>query len=100
MNEAAIRDRLVSHGRDVFRAPREFNEFTGVLEADRLLNDLNRYPHAFVLACIMNRQIKAEKAWVIPYRIAQKLGDFTIATLGGQSLDDIKERMERPEPSA
>ena len=98
MNEAAIRDRLVDHGRDVFRAPREFNKFTGVPKADGLLNDLDRYPHAFVLACIMDRRIKAEKAWVVPYRIAEKLGDFAIATLGRQSLDDIKELMGGPNP--
>lgn len=98
MNEAAIRDRLVDHGRLLFRAPPAFVKFTDVHGADVLLKDLGQYPHAFVLACIMDRQIKAERAWVIPYRIAEKLGDFTIATLGKQSLNDIKELMGRPKP--
>lgn len=98
MSEATIRDRLVEHGQLLFRAPRAFVEFTHLADADALLNDLGEYPHAFVLACIMDRQIKAERAWIIPYRIAKKLGDFTIGTLGKQSLSDIKELMGKPKP--
>jgi hypothetical protein len=96
MNEAAIRDRLVEHGRILFQAAPAFVEFTHVRDADVLLNDLGQYPHAFVLACIMDRQIKAERAWIIPYRIAEKLPDFTLATLSKQSLNDIKGLMGKP----
>lgn len=49
--------------------------------ANELLNDLDDYPHAFVLACLMDRQIKAERAWVIPYEIKNKLGSFKIKEL-------------------
>lgn len=49
---------------------------------DAFLNDLEGRPHAFVLACLMDRQIKAEKAWAIPYRIYQELGTFDIFELG------------------
>ena len=42
----------------------------GVPAADALLSDLAHHPHAFVLACVMDRQIKAERAWLIPYRVA------------------------------
>ena len=38
-------------------------------EANAMLNDLEKYPHAYVLACLMDRQIKAERAWTIPYEI-------------------------------
>jgi endonuclease-3 len=98
MNEAAIRDRLVEHGQLLFQASPAVVEFTHVPDADVLLNDLGEYPHAFVLACIMDRQIKAERAWIIPYRIAEKLRSFTMATLGKQSLDDIKGLMGKPKP--
>ena len=70
MSEKPIRDRLVEHGQNLFRAPKQTVQFTKVLKADALLNDLDAYPHAFVLACVMDRQVKAEKAWLIPYRIS------------------------------
>ena len=73
MNEKAIRDRLVEQGEILFKAPKQFISFTKIREADELLNDLTGHPHAFVLACVMDRQMKAEKAWVIPYKIFIKL---------------------------
>ena len=42
-------------------------------EPDELLNDIENTPHAYVLACLMDRQITAERAWVIPYRVYQEL---------------------------
>jgi hypothetical protein len=81
MNINKIRDRLIDHGQTLFKAPKQLIRFTKVPEADALLNDLEIYPHAFVLACIMDRQIKAEKAWLIPYRIFEKLQGFSMDAL-------------------
>lgn len=60
-------------------AKRRFDEidsqlvhFTGEEKIDLFLNDLNIYPHAYVLACLMDRQIKAERAWKIPYIVCNK----------------------------
>lgn len=50
-------------------------------EANALLNDLEHYPHAYVLACCMDKQISSEKAWYIPYAIKKLCGDFEIDTL-------------------
>jgi hypothetical protein len=98
MNEKAIRDRLVEHGQTLFRAPKQLIQFTRDTKADALLNDLTNHPHAFVLACVMDRQIKAEKAWLIPYRISEKLGGFSMATLSALSRVDVKRLMTEPEP--
>jgi endonuclease III len=99
MNERAIRDRLVERGQVLFDAPREkLVEFTAVPEADALLNDLSTHPHAFVLACLMDRQVKYEKAWLIPYKISKKLGGFSIKTLSELSREDVRARMSEPEP--
>ena len=38
-----------------------------------ILNDIQNYPHIFVLACLMDKQIKAERAWGIPYKICMDL---------------------------
>ena len=79
MNESEIRGILLDRGLELFQTPRAFREFAGEPEADRLLNDIEGTPHAFVIACVMDRQIKAQLAWQIPYRFVEKLGDFEFA---------------------
>ncbi|MDT8392072.1 MAG: iron-sulfur cluster loop [Lentisphaeria bacterium] len=59
-------------------------------EANSILNDLDRYPHAYVLACLMDRQIKAERAWNIPYEIFKEIGSFEIDHLGEIALTKVK----------
>ncbi len=98
MNENSIRDRLVDHGQTLFQAPKQLIQFTKVPEADALLNDLDAHPHAFVLACVMDRQVKAEKAWLIPYRISEKLHGFSMDTLSPLSRSDVNRLMTQPEP--
>ncbi len=97
MNEKAIRDRLVEHGQTLFHAPKQLIQFTKNPAADALLNDLTNHPHAFVLACVMDRQIKAEKAWLIPHKISEKLGGFSMQTLRQLSQADVTRLMTNPE---
>ena len=47
-------------------------------EMENFLNDLDNYPHAFVLGSIMDKQIQADRAWAIPYKVYKELGDFDI----------------------
>ncbi len=98
MNEKAIRDRLVEQGQTLFHAPKQLIQFTKNPAADALLNDLTTRPHAFVLACVMDRQIKAEKAWLIPYKMSEKLGGFSMQVLRGLSRADVFRLMTNPEP--
>ena len=72
---------------------REIN--TGNKHADNLLNDITNYPHAFVLGCIMDRQIKAEKAFLIQYEIskimkAKGYGDFTVDNIFKFGFENIE----------
>ena len=97
--EGWVRDRLVEHGKQLFDAPKQLIRFTNEDHADALLNDLGRHPHAFVLACVMDRQIRTEQAWLIPYRFQEKLnGDFSIRKLSALSADEVKRLMTQPEP--
>lgn len=89
---------LVEKGRLLFQSPRELVIFTGNPEADKLLNNIENTPHAYVLACVMDRQIKAELAWLIPYLIAVKLGNFEFDTLVKLHLHDIERLMTMPTP--
>ena len=46
-----------------------------------LVNDLDGHPHAFVLACIADRQTPADIAWNLPHAIREAVGDFEFDTL-------------------
>jgi hypothetical protein len=98
MTEDAIRERLIGHGKTLFAKPRGVVEFTKLAPANLLLNDLDGHPHAFVLACVMDRQIKAERAWLIPHRISEKLGGFSMDTLVQLSQKEVFRLMSRPVP--
>lgn len=86
---------LVKMGEELLTQPYTKIEFTHNSDADELVNNLKEYPHAYVLACVMDRQIKAERAWMIPYQISQELGDFNMETLLRPSLDDFIELFNR-----
>jgi len=66
MNKKKIVEILIQKGEELFNQPYKKIKFTKHSEADDLLNNLKDYPHAFVFGCIMDRQMKAEKAWLIP----------------------------------
>ena len=46
----------------------------------------------------MDRQVKAERAWLIPYRFREKLGSFEFGVLAALSLDRVLALMREPEP--
>jgi endonuclease III len=58
-------------------------------EANRILNDLDRYSHAYVLACLMDRQIKAERAWKVPLEIFKGFGTLEIVDLATIPISDL-----------
>jgi hypothetical protein len=59
-------------------------------KANSLLNDIENNPHAFVLGCLMDRQIKADKAWSIPQIVFNELKTFDINELAKKSLKEYK----------
>ena len=80
---------LVTIGKARFEKPDENSvHLVDDEEANSFLNDIVNFPHAFVLACCMDRQVKAEIAWMIPIRIRSIVGDFSINTLKKISLDE------------
>lgn len=92
---------LISEGYKRLAAHPEFVKFTDVSEADDLLNDLDRYPHAFVIGSVMNKQMKAEKAWLIPHELKKRLRSFEfaeLASLARCSPERFSEAMRHPTP--
>lgn len=98
MAQPSIRDILIKRGEEILSQPFRPIVFARHQEADALLNDLDRYPHAFVLACIMDRQIIAEKAWMIPYEFKERLGSFEFTNLQALSLERVQRIMSNPKP--
>ena len=78
---------LVTIGREQFKNPeREVIDFITDQPMNTLLNDIEHYPHAYVLACLMNSQVTVDKAWSIPYKVKEALKSFEIDVLGSQTL--------------
>ncbi len=65
-----------------------------------LVNDLERYPHAFVLACIADRQTKANIAWGLPYAIREAASGFDLDTLLRLPKEEWASVLAIPRPPA
>lgn len=108
MTESAIRMRLVEYGVKMFNDPAadESQEISKpedlsevqFQEARALPLDLEHHPHAFVIACIMDQQKNADSAWLIPYRLSQKIGSFEFRILHRQTGDELRKYMNVPSP--
>jgi endonuclease-3 len=95
--ESEIVKILVDRGSRLFRSPREPIQFTDEPSANDLVNDLEQYPHAFVLGCVMNRQLPFRKVWRIPheFKVALK-NDFSMARLARLSISETGRIMTGP----
>jgi hypothetical protein len=89
---------LVGRGRKELEASPRVPTYTQDRLANALVADLRNYPHAFVVGCIMDRQIKAERAWEIPYRIQERLGSFEFRKLRRLSVAQVTRLLRRPTP--
>jgi endonuclease-3 len=81
---------LKSRSKELLEKPRTFFQFSRDPDADSMLNNLEEHPHAFVLACLMDRQIRAERAWVIPFIVGRETGCFKFAEMLTLTLEQIR----------
>lgn len=81
---------LLKMGKEFFEQPKpELLRFTDDLENDIFINDIENYPHAFVLSCCMDRQMNANRAWSIASKLKEMYdGDFSIECLASISVDE------------
>jgi hypothetical protein len=94
-----LRDQLVAEGEEALRAEPGLVRFTGNHEADELLNDLANHPHAFVFAAFVDRQVKVERAWMVPLLLRQRLGSFEIRDLESLPEGQWLSLMREPAPA-
>jgi len=98
VNQRAIREALQRRSLDLLAQPRQAVVFTRDEAADKLLNDLEQYPHAFVVACLMDRQWLAEQCWLVPHRFRERLGSWEMADLANLSREKVIEVFVTPPP--
>jgi len=81
-------EEIVKVGIDRFRREvRGQVHFVDDENANNLLNDIAKNPHVFVLGCLMDKQIKAERAWMIPQVVFDILGTSDFNELKELSLE-------------
>ena len=79
-----------------FKKPPDLDE-AQYQEAKSLPNDLKHHPHAFVIGCVVDRwPIRADRAWLIPYRLSRRIGSFEFCTLLELSEDEFKNYTTQP----
>jgi endonuclease III len=93
-----IQVRLIEKAKVHLIEPPQAIGFTGEVAIDNLLNDLSRYPHAFVFACLMDIQSRAKEVWTIPYHLQNRLGSFAFSYLVGLSEEALVIAMCKPKP--
>lgn len=90
---------LKAQGEELLDAPHERVVFSGNPDADGLLNDLRRHPHAFVFGCLVDRRVPAERAWELPAVLRERLGGFEFERLAALSEADWLTVMRTPTPA-
>ena len=82
---------LFQKAKGLHEKPRYLIPFTRIPASDALLNDIEHYPHYFVLGCIMDRQIVAEKAWNIPHIVSEYSGGREFSSFLTLTQEDVNE---------
>lgn len=59
-------------------------------EEHKLITDIEKHPHAFVIGCVLDRQIDAGKAWAAPYKLKKRIGNFSFSKLRQLTQEDWK----------
>ena len=87
-DEGALTQKLVELGYQALEEGKKKTTSFGIPEeVQEWFTDLDKRPHLFLLACIANRQIKAEKAWSIPYNMHLLFNDVDF-----ESLEKLKSK--------
>ncbi len=82
-NRNAIINYLIKLGREPLTEPRKEIRFTPHPEVNAALNDLDAYPHLFLLGFLMDSGVDSARAWEIPYRVTRAFN------LDGYAFDEF-----------
>lgn len=95
-------EKLIQHLSDIslkrLNGPKAQMAFSGDLNADKFVNEIDLYPHAFLIGCIFDRQVKAEVAWKAPYTMCQRIGRFDFDYLASIDEGGWLDVISKPSP--
>jgi len=83
--------KLVAEGIRRLNAPTQKAYLPGAPDDRDPLEDFKNYPHLFVFSCVMDRQMKTEKVWLIPYKIGEITGGLEFERFLNLSLAELTE---------
>lgn len=83
--------KLVEVGMELFNDKKTIqrHKFADNAEADKYLSNIKEYPHLYVLGCLMDRGIKAERAWIIPYLVCKRFNKYSMKELVTINKEEI-----------
>ena len=91
--EKKIKEVLLDEAKKVYKEEVEKNSsqttFSNNEVIDIELHDLKNHAYMFVLGCVMDRQIKAERAWEIPHKVCAHLNVNNFQDLVALTESDI-----------
>ncbi|MBT3268876.1 hypothetical protein HN371_17125 [Candidatus Poribacteria bacterium] len=91
-----IAQRLIDIGRRTLAAARPGVRVVHGTESESLVNDLAEHPHAYVIGCVMDLQIPAERAFAIPLELSERFGFFDMPSLARLTREQCREAMLYP----
>lgn len=56
--------------------------------------NIKKYPHLFVLGCLMDKQITAERAWAIPLKVCKETNKWSVDELSTITKEEIIDLFE------
>lgn len=94
----ALKDKLVRMAKRVYRGPWEIGKFSKDERANEIINNIGKMPHVFVIACLLGRQFRDEKAWETLARLEERIGTLDIRKLSHLTLKDWENAFIKPTP--
>lgn len=92
LDENAVKSKLLEEAKKVLESWKRSKHKALISRSEqylRILSDIKSRPHMFVLGCVMDRQINADIAWDIPYKVCEHFNTWDIAQLANIDKTDL-----------
>ncbi len=95
-NKEALRNQLVAMAKKVHKGPWETGKFSKSERANEIINNIEKMPHVFVMACMLSRQFNNETAWETLAHLEERIGTLDIKKLSRLTLGEWETAFKNP----